>query len=212
MNKILLFLGPTLFLLAELILPGGSANPEARITIIQNNVAAWEVGHQLIAVAFLFLLWWLGELYNFVRKGNGRMAYLGFLLSAFALVADYSIGILQLLTLDLVQAQPTDQTRAILTLIGASPNMLAFAFLPTLGFAVGFSLLAVGYQRSTGQKLPSVLLGLSGLLIALGGIVQLKAVFLLGALALLAFTVIFAKRDVVTAVASPDSVPQFEIG
>lgn len=200
MKKILLFLGPVLFLLAELILPGGSADPAARIAIIQDNSSAWELGHQLVAAAFVFLLLWLGELYNFVRKGNGRIAYLGLLLTTFALAADYGVGILQLLTLDLVQTQPVEQVQTILTMMSQSANLMTFAFLPTLGFLVGFGLLAIGYLRSTQQKLPPVLLGLAGLLIALGGVMQIKVVFILGALALLVFTIIFSQLVGETAV------------
>lgn len=199
MKKFLLFIGPVLFLLAEVILPAGSADPAARIAIIQDNSLAWELGHQLIAVAFVFLLLWLGELYNLVREENGRIAYTGVLLAAFALAGDYGVGILQLLALDLVETLPTDQAQSILAMLGQSTNMMAFAFLPTLGFLVGFGLLAAGFYRSVGQTLPAVLLAASGLLIALGGILQMKIVFILGALALLSFTAIWSQRVRVTA-------------
>ena len=193
MKNVPLLIGPILFLFAQVILPGGSADPTIRIAIIQNNTLAWELGHQLIAIAFVFLLLWLGEVYGFVRNGNQLLAFLGVLLSTFALTADYSVGILQLLTLDLVQTESASQALAVLTLIGQSSNLLAFAFLPTLGFFFGFGLLAIGYYRTTRQSLPAILLGLSGLLIAIAGILQLKLVFILGAIALLFFTVLFVR-------------------
>lgn len=94
MKYILLFLGPALFLLAELILPGGSADPATRIAIVQANDFAWELGHQIVLFALVFLLIWLGEVYSFLRGRNVRLAYLGALISAIALIADYGVGIL----------------------------------------------------------------------------------------------------------------------
>jgi hypothetical protein len=191
MKRLHLLIGPSLFLVAELMLPNGSADPTTRIRIVQTNGLAWGLGHQLIAMAFVFLLIWLSEIYAFLRTGNELTAYLGVLLSTFALAADYGVGILQLLTLDLVRTAPADQAQSVLALIGQSSNLLGFAFLPTLGFAVGFGLLALGYYRRTRQMLPASLLGLAGLLIALASLMQLKPVFILGALALFGFAVLF---------------------
>lgn len=191
MKRLHLLIGPSLFLGAELILPNGSADPTTRIRIVQTNGLAWEFGHQLIAMAFVFLLIWLSEIYAFLRTGNELTAYFGVLLSTFALAADYGVGILQLLTLDLARTAPADQAQSVLALIGQSSNLLGFAFLPTLGFAVGFGLLALGYYRRTRHILPASLLGLAGLLIALASLMQLKLVFILGALALFGFAVLF---------------------
>jgi len=74
-----------------------------------------------------------------------------------------------------------------------SQNLLGFAFLPTLGFIFGFGLLAFGLYRSTRQSLIPALLGLSGLLIAIAGVMQVKIVFILGAIALTVFTVLFIR-------------------
>lgn len=195
MKRVHLLIGPVLFLLAEVILPGGSADPAARITIIQTQSLAWELGHQLIAIAFVFLLMWQSEVHRFIRPGNEALAYLGFLLSTFALAADYGIGILQLLALDLVRTAPADLTQAVLALIGQSSNLFRLAFLPTLGFIFGFGLLAIGFYRTTRQILPASVLGLSGLLIAIAGMMQLKLVFILGAIALLGFAVLFIRAE-----------------
>jgi hypothetical protein len=45
MNKVHLLIGPVLFLLAEVILPNGSADPAARITIIEKMVlrGSWDI-------------------------------------------------------------------------------------------------------------------------------------------------------------------------
>jgi hypothetical protein len=151
------------------------------------------LGHQLIAIAFVFLLIWLGEIYSFIRSGNELTAYIGVLLSTFALAADYSIGILQLLSLDLVRTAPTELAQPVLALIAQSSNLLSFAFLPTIGFIFGFGFLALGFYRRTQQILPASILGLSGLLIATAGILQLKILFILGALALLGFAALFLR-------------------
>ena len=193
MKKYHLLIGPVLFLLAEVILPGGSSDPATRITIIQNKGFAWEIGHQIIAIAMIFLLIWLFEIYVSIGSQNQAVAYLGVWLSTFAIVADYSVGILQLLTLDLVKSNPADLANPVLVLMAQSQNVMSFAFLPTLGFIFGFGLLAFGLYRSTRQSLLSVLLGLSGLLIAIAGIMQLKIVFIVGAIVLIVFTVLFIR-------------------
>jgi len=83
MKRALLLIGPALFLLAEIILPGGSADPATRTAIVQAHGAAWESGRQVIAVAFIFLVLWPGDLYTFVRIGNELTTFLGALFSAF---------------------------------------------------------------------------------------------------------------------------------
>ena len=164
-----------------------------RIAIVQNNGSAWELGHQIIVVAFIFLLIWLFDIYGHISNQNQTVAYFGVLLSTFAIVADYSVGVLQLLTLDLVKSNPTDLAKPIVVLMAQSQNLLSFAFLPTLGFILGFGLLAFGLYRSTRQSLLSALLGLSGLLIAAASIMQSKSVFIVGAIALTVFTVLFIR-------------------
>ena len=193
MKRYHLLIGPVLFLLAEVILPGGSSDPATRIAIVQNNGSVWELGHQIIIVAFIFLLIWLFDIYGHISNQNQAVAYFGVLLSTFAIVADYSVGVLQLLTLDLVKSTPTDLAKPILALMAQSQNLLSFAFLPTLGFIFGFGLLAFGLYRSTRQSLLSAMLGLSGLLIAAASIMQSKIIFILGAIALAVFTVLFIR-------------------
>ncbi|WP_423224354.1 hypothetical protein [Candidatus Amarolinea aalborgensis] len=192
MQRALLLIGPALFLLAEIILPGGSADPATRTAIVQAHGAAWALGHQVIAVAFTFLVLWLGDLYTFVRVGNELTTFFGALLSVFALIADYAVAMLQLLTLDLVRTEPADQVAPVLALVGRSSNLMALAFLPTLGFCLGFGLLAIGFYRRTRQALPAALLAAAGLLITVAGVMQVKWGFVLGALALAVFALLFA--------------------
>lgn len=192
MKRALLLIGPALLLLAEIILPGGSADPAARITIIQNHAAVWALGHQVIALALVFLLMWVGDVYAFARKGNAVTAYLGLFLSTFALASDYAVAILQLLALDLVRADPTSLALQALALVGRSANLMTLAFLPTLGFFFGFGLLAICFYRNTRHILPASLLALAGLLIAVAGVMQVKFVFVLGTLALFVFALLFA--------------------
>lgn len=56
MYRILPLLGPLLFLVAQLLAPGGSPDPAQRQTIISDHQAAWELSHQIFVVAFAFLL------------------------------------------------------------------------------------------------------------------------------------------------------------
>lgn len=102
---------------------------------------------------------------------------------------------LQLLTLDLPDTEPAEQVLPVLTLMGCSSNLMVLVFVPTLGFFFGFGLLAIGFYRRTRQALPTTLLAVAGLLIAVAGVMQIKWVLVLGALALFAFARLFASVE-----------------
>jgi hypothetical protein len=193
MKKLLLFIGPVLFLIAEIVLPGGSANPATRMEIIRNNNAAWNLGHQIIALAFVFLFFLVFDVYSKVKDGNEWVANLGAFLSVFALAGDYGVGILQLLTSDFVESTPADFGQSALGVMAGSSNLLLFAFLPTLGFFFGFGLLGIALYRNNRAVLPATLFALSGLLISTGGMIQSKIVFIFGALALAGFAYFYSK-------------------
>ncbi|MEW6027883.1 MAG: hypothetical protein AB1554_00215 [Chloroflexota bacterium] len=195
MKKLSLFIGPVLFLIAEIVLPGGSADPATRVEIIRNNSAAWDLGHQIIALAFVFLFFLVFDVYNKVKNGNGWMAGLGAFLSVFALAGDYGIGILQLLASDLVRSMPADFGLSALGVMAASSNLLLLAFLPTLGFLFGFGFLGFALYRNNRAVLPAALFVLSGLLISAGGMIQSKIVFIVGALALVGFAYFYSKTE-----------------
>jgi len=194
MKKSALLIGPVLFLIAEIILPGGSADPATRVEIVRNNTAAWNLGHQLIVLAFVFLLFLVFDVYYKVKDGNGWIAHLGAFLSVFALAGDYGVGVLQFLTSDLVKSMPADFGESALGVMAGSPNLLLFAFLPTLGFFFGFGFLGIASFRKNRAALPTALLALSGLLITVGGMMQSKIVFIIGALALVGFTCFYTRE------------------
>jgi hypothetical protein len=195
MKKLLLFIGPVLFLIAEVVLPGGAADPATRLEIIRNNNTAWELGHQIIALAFVFLFFLVFDVYGKVKDGNGWIASLGAFLSVFALAGDYGIDILQLLTYDFAKSMPGDFGLSALGVMATSSNLLLFAFLPTLGFFFGFGLLGFAHYRKNRAALPAILLALSGLLISAGGMLQNKFVFVFGALALVSFAYFYSKNE-----------------
>lgn len=189
MHKSLPLLGPSLLLLAEIVLPGGSANPAARLEIIQTNNLAWLLGHQLILLAFIFLYLWLFELYALLKPSKPLLAVMGTWVTVFALTADFAVGILQLLTQTLMNNGSKDQVLWVLSQIQNSPTIFTFVYLPTLGFALGLGLLAVAWmqQRDVTRK-TAVLLILSGVIIATAGLAQIKLLFIIGALLLLLFS------------------------
>jgi hypothetical protein len=194
MKKLSLFIGPVLFLVAESILPGGSADPATRMAIIKNNNSTWILGHQLILLSFLFLIFFTFNVYNHVKDSGGWIASLGAFLVIFALAGDYGIGVLQLLTSDFVQSMPADFGQSALGVMAASSNLLLFAYLPTLGFFFGFAMLGFAIYRKDRASLPASLLALSGLLITAGGMMQSKIVFIIGALALVGFTYFYSRE------------------
>ncbi len=93
-KHILLLTGPGLFLLAELIAPGGSPDPTRRQAMIANNQAAWALSHQLFILAFAGLIWWPVRLWATLTRAP-LLAGFGIVVSGFALFADFGIATLQ---------------------------------------------------------------------------------------------------------------------
>lgn len=70
----------------------------------------------------------------------------------------------------------------------SSQILLLCVFLPYMGFALGFGLLAWAMTRRSVPRLPATLLALAGILLTIGGIASSKLILISAALALLAFT------------------------
>jgi hypothetical protein len=193
-NHTALLAGPALLLLAQCLIPGGSPDPLVRQGIVAAHPDAWALSHQLFVVAFAFLFWWLLRLWSVLAERAPRRAAVGVFCAGFALLADFGIATLQLLTLEAVQALPPEQALAVMRL-ATSPRLMLFVFAPYLGFAVGFVLLAWAWAtaaRAPGGRPPwatALLLAAAGLGLTAGGLSGSKAVFVAAALALLAFTV-----------------------
>ena len=188
MHKLVLLIGPALFLVAELVLPAGSTDPATRVAIIMANSAAWEFGHQLILIAFAFLLLWLVGITGVVRQSSPLLAGLGLWFSGFAVLANFGVGVLQLVALELVQHGPEQQARSVLQTLAASSNLMTFVFLPYLGLVPGLALLAIALTRRLHAPWLGALLALAGVLICIGGIVQLKALLIVGGAGVVLFT------------------------
>lgn len=184
-----LLIGPALFLLAEVINPGGSPDPAVRQTIITAHQAAWELSHQIFIVAFACMLWWLIRIWANLAHHAPILAGVGAFLSGFAILADFGIATLQLLALEVIRTLPPELALAVITQMG-SPNLMLFVFLPYLGFALGFGLLAaaMGRRAGRGRWLPIALLALAGILLTAGGMTGSKILLMIAALTLLAFT------------------------
>jgi hypothetical protein len=184
-----LLIGPALFLLAEVLSPGGSSDPALRQSIIVSNQGAWELSHQIFIVAFASMIWWLMRLWATLAHHAPIRAGAGAFLSGFAILADLGIATLQLLALEVIRTLPPELALAVMTQMG-SPNLMLFVFLPYLGFALGFGLLAaaMGSRANRGRWLPIVLLALAGTLLTTGGIAGSKILLSIAALALLVFT------------------------
>jgi hypothetical protein len=194
MKHILLLTGPVLFLLAELIAPGGSPDPARRQALIANNQAVWALSHQLFILALAGLIWWLVRLWATLTRAP-LLAGLGIVVSGFALLADFGIATLQLLALDAVRTLSPDQALAVITLTSSSQNLLLFVFLPYLGIAIGFVLLACAIFQQQ-RRSYAALLALSGILLTIGGVTGSKLIFIIAALTLLAFTLRWVRDEV----------------
>jgi hypothetical protein len=196
MNRILPLIGPLLFLLAQLLAPGGSPDPAQRQVIITNNQAAWELSHQIFAIAFAFLFWWLLALWDWLKARWSWLTGFGVFWTGFALLADFGIATLQFVALEAVRTLPADQALAIITAMSNSQNLLTFVYLPYLGFVVGMSLLAWRYYRQSEQRSGAFILVVTGLLLTAGGMTGNRIVLILAGLAWVGFTFLFLTYSV----------------
>lgn len=183
----ILMAGPILFFLAEFILPGGSMDAEARIGIMRANFWQWHLGHVIILLAFIMMFVWLMDVYGAATRGLTWQSFAGAMFVVFALLGDYTIGVLQLFSIELLQTNPA-AAQQVLEFMNGSYYLLVFAYLPTLGFLVGFALLGWSLLVAGRSKKQVALLVSAGLLITLGGIIQTQLLFWPGSFALLAFS------------------------
>ncbi|MCA9839666.1 MAG: hypothetical protein KC422_22355 [Trueperaceae bacterium] len=183
--KHLLWFGPILFLAAEILLPGGNRNLTERISIIQSNRSSWAWGHVLIIVALFFLLPWLAQVYREGKKANCVIAFIGVFFSAIALMANYAIAVLQLLSFEIVMHLP--ETASNLLALITQPNLMITVFLPYFGFSLGFSLLALSLWQGRHNWF-ALFIFLSGIFLNLAGLMQIKLFFIFGSLSLILAT------------------------
>ncbi len=183
----ILMAGPILFFMAEFILPGGSMDAEARIGIMRAHLWHWHLGHVIILLALVMMFVWLMDVYGSASRGLAWQSFAGAMCVAFALLGDYAIGVLQLFSVELLHSNPA-AAQQVLEFMNGSYYLLAFAYLPTIGFFVGFSLLGWSLLAAGRSKKQVALLVSAGLLITLGGIIQTQLLFWPGSFALLAFS------------------------
>lgn len=192
MNRnFLLLVGPLLFLVAQLLAPGGSPDPAQRQAIVAGNPGAWELSHQIFAVAFAFLFWWLVALWLQLKDSSAWIAGIGAFFTGFALLADFGIATLQFVALEAVRTLPADQALAVITMVSNSRNLQTFVYLPYLGFVIGLGMLAWADYRQRRQTISALLLALTGILLVAGGMMG-NQIALIGAGAVwVSFTLLY---------------------
>lgn len=195
MNRnFLLGVGPLLFLLAQLLAPGGSPDPAQRQAIIAGNPGAWELSHQIFAVAFAFLFWWLVALWLQRKDSSAWIAGIGAFFTGFALLADFGIATLQFVALEAVRTLPADQALAVITMMSNSQNLQIFVYLPYLGFVSGLGVLALADYRQRRQTLGAALLALTGVLIVAGGMSGNRYILIVAGLVWVIFTWLWVQQ------------------
>lgn len=190
-RKLLLVLGPLIFLVAQLLAPGGSPDPAQRQALIANNQAAWELSHQIFAVAFAFLLCWLFDLWSRIKEDAPLLAGIGAFFTGFALLADFGVATLQFVALEAVRALSSDQALTMINAMSNSRNLLTFVYLPYLGFVIGLGVLGWADYRKRRQTISALLLALTGILLVAGGMMG-NQIALIGAGAVwVSFTLLY---------------------
>ncbi len=193
MKKLSLLIGPVLFLVGQLLWPGGSADNAQRVELIRQNAAMWVLSHQIFVLAFAFLMLWLIQVYNAAQTRASHLAGIGALFTGFALLADFAIAIEQILSVALVTSPLGSQAASIIGAWRSDPNFGLLVLLPyVLGFLVGLPLLGIGLWRSGHSPLVAGCMALTGLLLVAAGVLGIKMVFIAAAVALMAGSAVLA--------------------
>lgn len=191
MKKIALLLGPIVFLVAQFLWVEGSADNAQRVSLIRDNAAMWILSHQLFALSFALFSLWLTSICMHIRHIS--LMLWGAFFVGLALISDFAIAIEQIISVALVMNNPQFALTAINTW-RADSNFGMLVLLPYfVGWLLGPALLAIGLQRSGHRAITAILIGLSGVLLAVNGLIGLKIVFVIAALALLLGTLSLAR-------------------
>ena len=211
MKRLFLLIGPIVFLAAQLLWPGGSADNAQRVELIRQNTAMWQLSHQLFVLAFALLVLWLITAFNVAR--GSALAAIGAFCAGFALLADYAIAIEQIMSVALVTSALGAQAPAIIGAWRSDPNFFLLVLLPyTLGFLIGLPALGVALWRAGASPVSAILIGLAGVLLVAGGVTGVKLIFITAAAALVTGSALLALAASSAAVVDAGSTQPVKAG
>lgn len=183
-NHILFMFGAILFLVAQLLLPQGSVDEMNRMNIIRTNQLFWNLGHVLIILSMPLLMYGFVRLKEMAHLISPNKAFIGLLFMFFGLSAEASLAALQLATEGIVSSTEEHVARQIIANGFNTSIIQATLLIPYLLILPGSILLAFPLFRINNYRLLATSLTLFGLLMVSGGILQIKALFILAGLAL----------------------------
>lgn len=185
MKKLTLLVGPVLFVVAQALWPGGSADTAQRVDMIRQNPQMWVLSHQVFVLAFAFLGLWLISVHSAARES--ALATIGAFFTGFALLADHAIAIEQVMSVAVIASPLGSQSVDVIGAWRGDPNFGLLVLLPyAVGFLIGLPSLAVALLRADVVPLGAGLIALAGVLLAAAGILGVKLLFILAAVTLLA--------------------------
>jgi hypothetical protein len=186
MKSKVLFAGPVLFMVAQLILPAAATGFEERLLIVQANTDRWISGHLLIMASFPLLGVFFYRWYEMARLNYSRISAIGIWMMLWALMADFCIAAFQLLL-----PANADASHAI-----TNNKLIQMAvFLPYMLFLPGAIMLSIPLVRVMEHKTPSIALVMASILLVAGGILQVKIIFILAAAAILLQAILFLRQN-----------------
>lgn len=184
-TDLLMFAGAILFLTAQLILPGGTGDPAERVEIMRANPEIWNLGHLLIAASLPFLAVFTLRWYELARLLKPMLSLAGLVLFLWGLFGWYSIALLQLSSQNFLSPDFNENAAIVVGKLGEG-SVLTMAFLPYLFLLPGSILLAAPMVRLKDSRLNAWLLILFGAISVAAGLSQIKVLFVLSGLILLA--------------------------
>ncbi|MBK6621050.1 MAG: hypothetical protein IPH04_18570 [Saprospirales bacterium] len=184
-TDLLMFAGAILFLAAQLILPGGTGSPAERVEIMRSNPEMWNLGHLLIAASLPLLAVFTLRWYELARLLKPMLSLAGLVLFLWGLFGWYSIALLQLSSQNFLAPDFNENAAVIVGKLGEG-SVLTMAFLPYLFLLPGSILLAAPMVRLKDSRLNAWLLILFGAVSVAAGLSQIKVLFVLSGLILVA--------------------------
>ena len=176
--------GAILFLVAQLLLPQGSVDEMNRMNIIRTNQLFWNLGHVLIILSMPLLMYGFVRLKEMAHLISPNKAFIGLLFMFFGLSAEASLAALQLATEGIVSSTEEHVARQIIANGFNTSIIQATLLIPYLLILPGSILLAFPLFSINNYRLLATSLTLFGLLMVSGGILQIKALFIMAGLAL----------------------------
>jgi hypothetical protein len=185
--------GPVLYLAAQLVIPATTQEAVTRSSIIRAEAGSWQSGHQLLIVAFVFLLLTLIGLAERARPGGRISTDLGLILAGAGLLGAVAITVIQLVVVATI-AEASLPTQLLVTQVLKSVPLASITTVPVALLVPGMLVIALPLFRAEKSWYLPVAVVLTGVLLVAGVLLASKLLLVLGAAVMTGATVLALVR------------------